>query len=81
MIYYSIFITNGVRSVLFFRSNRQRADEAKEREIRAIRKETFEKIEVAHKSTKKLNKLLDRDGDIARMIFLASPGGSRRHGR
>jgi hypothetical protein len=63
---------------MFFNRRKAKAeDEAKERQIQEIRQETFQAIDAAHQSATKLNQLLEKDGGITELIFLAT-GGDRR---
>lgn len=62
---------------MFFRKRKFQELETKEKAIQAIRQETLKKVDAATSNTKKLNKLLDKDGGVTQLIFLAT-GGDRR---
>ena len=59
--------------MFFFRKK----TDAREAKIKAIKKETYKKVDVASESLKKVNELLDRD-DVTLKIFYAT-GGMRRN--
>lgn len=81
MMYSSTLPTNGANNMWFFGKRRNIAQsDAKEAQIQAIRQETLGKIDEAAKSTERLNKLLEKDGGVTYMLFLAT-GGDRRNGR
>lgn len=67
--------------MFFFRRKKGVTDDAKkERQIQAIRKDTFKRIDRANKSIDKLTHMIDKDMGVTELIFLAT-GGDNRHER
>lgn len=66
---------------LFDRKKRQNEAARKEAVIQAIHAETDGKIEEATRATRKVNQFIEKQGGTTNLIFLATGGERRSHGK